>query len=102
MRLRMKDHYVEAHTELGHALILMRFRDALRNVQNMDGMQVHRSHWVARRAVAGVRQTQGRTELRLRGGERVPVSRSYIPALRAAGWLAAASHDETGGNPAGP
>ena len=101
VRLRMKDHYVEAHTELGHALILMRFRDALQNVRNMDGMQVHRSHWVARRAVAEVRQTQGKIELRLRGGESVPVSRSYIPALRAAGWLAAGSYDETDSNTAG-
>ena len=88
LRLHMKDHYVEVHTPLGHALVLMRFRDALHSVRGMDGMQVHRSHWVARRAIAGIEQKQGRTELRLRDGECVPVSRSFLPALRAAGWLA--------------
>ena len=87
IRLRMKDHYVEVHTPLGHALVLMRFRDALRSVENLDGMQVHRSHWVARRAVAGAEQRSGRTGLLLRGGEFVPVSRSFLPALRAAGWI---------------
>ncbi len=88
LRLHMKDHYVEVHTPLGHALVLMRFRDAIQSVREMDGMQVHRSHWVARRAIAGIEQKQGRTELRLRDGERVPVSRSFLPALRSAGWLA--------------
>ncbi len=88
VRLRMKDHYVEVHTPLGHALVLMRFRDALRCVAQIDGLQVHRSHWVARNAVATVTQTGGRTELRLRDGERVPVSRSFLSALRAAGWIA--------------
>ena len=90
IRLRMQDHYVEVHTPLGHELVLMRFRDALQEVAGMDGMQVHRSHWVARRAVATVRQHQGRTELRLRDGALVPVSRSFLPALRSAGWLDAA------------
>ncbi len=101
LRLHMKDHYVEVHTPLGHALVLMRFRDALQSVRDMDGMQVHRSHWVHRRAVAGAEQGNGRTQLRLRDGQRVPVSRSFLPSLRAAGWLSGTAGDPPPGGGAG-
>ena len=85
--LRMQDHYVEVHTEKGMEMLLLRFRDALREVEDIEGMQVHRSHWVARAAVEGVERRDGRVTLRLRNGSRVPVSRSFAPALRARGWM---------------
>lgn len=87
LHLHMQDHYVEAHTEEGSDLLLLRFRDALREVEGIDGAQVHRSHWVARAAVAGVERRNGRIALRLVNGSRVPVSRSFAPALRDRGWL---------------
>ena len=87
LHLHMQDHYVEAHTEEGSDLLLLRFRDALREVEGLDGAQVHRSHWVARAAVAGVERRSGRIALRLVNGSRVPVSRSFAPALRDRGWL---------------
>ena len=87
LHLHMQDHYVEVHTEEGSDLLLLRFRDALREVEGLDGAQVHRSHWVARAAVAGVERRNGRIALRLVNGSRVPVSRSFAPALRDRGWL---------------
>jgi DNA-binding LytR/AlgR family response regulator len=42
---------------------------------------------VARRAVAAVERRAHRTVLRLVNGEEIPVSRTYAPALRRAGWL---------------
>ena len=87
LHLHMQDHYVEVHTEEGSDLLLLRFRDALREVEGIDGAQVHRSHWVARAAVAGVERRSGRVALRLVNGSRVPVSRSFAPALRDRGWL---------------
>jgi DNA-binding LytR/AlgR family response regulator len=48
---------------------------------------VHRSYWVARRAVAMVKRDRQRTGLVLNNREKIPVSRTYLPALRAAGWL---------------
>jgi DNA-binding LytR/AlgR family response regulator len=84
----MQDHYVEVHTAAGSELLLLRFRDALREVEDVDGLQVHRSHWVARNAVVGVeRRGGGRIVLRLVNGSRVPVSRSFAPVLKAQGWL---------------
>ena len=87
LHLHMQDHYVEVHTDEGSDLLLLRFRDALRELDGVDGAQVHRSHWVARTAVAGVERRSGRIALRLVNGSRVPVSRSFAPALRDRGWL---------------
>ena len=88
LHLRMQDHYVEVHTAAGSELLLLRFRDALREVEDINGLQVHRSHWVARDAVVGVeRRGGGRIILRLVNGSRVPVSRSFAPVLKTQGWL---------------
>ncbi len=85
--LRMQDHYVEAHTGKGSELILLRFRDALREVEGLDGLQVHRSHWVARTAVVRSYRRKGRVFLELGNGSEVPVSRSFVPVLAERGWI---------------
>ena len=87
LHLHMQDHYVEAHTDEGSDLVLLRFRDALREVAGLDGAQVHRSHWVARAAIAGVERGDGRIALRLVNGRRIPVSRTFAPLLRERGWI---------------
>ena len=88
LHLRMQDHYVEVHTAAGKEMLLLRFRDALSEVEGVNGLQVHRSHWVARKAVAGVeRRSGGRIALRLVNGSRVPVSRSFAPLLKSRGWI---------------
>lgn len=81
--LQMQDHYVEAHTSQGSALLLMRFRDAVAELDDA-GMQVHRSWWVANRAVLGLETDERRALVRLEGGRRIPVSRAYLPRVRAA------------------
>ena len=82
--LSMADHYVEVFTTEGSTLILMRFADALSELESADGLRVHRSHWVSRRHVTGVTRRNGRTILRLTGGREVPVSRGYAADVRAA------------------
>ena len=85
--LRMADHYVEAFTTEGSDLVLMRFADAVAELEGADGMRVHRSYWVARGHVTGSERENGRPTLRLTGGHKVPVSRTYLPAVRAAGLI---------------
>lgn len=82
-----EDHYLRVRTDAGEALILMRLSDAIAACAGLDGAQVHRSWWVARRAVTGARKGDGRGTLVLEGGAEVPVSRSFYPALRDAGWF---------------
>jgi len=80
LHLRMRDHYVEANTDAGSELILMRFGDALNEVEGIEGARVHRSHWVARSAVRRLLREDGKMTLELTNGTRVPVSRSYRQA----------------------
>ena len=88
LHLRMQDHYVEVHTEAGMEMLLLRFRDAMHEVEGVDGQQVHRSHWVARAAVARVERRRGSAVvLHLVNGSEVPVSRSFAPTLREKGWF---------------
>jgi len=83
--LSMQDHYVEVHTDRGSALVLMRFADALREVGDTPGVQIHRSHWVALDAVTGNRRKEGKLFLKLGDDVWLPVSRSYAGAVRKAG-----------------
>jgi hypothetical protein len=86
LALEMEDHYARVHTALGSTLILLRLRDAVAELGAGSGLQVHRSWWVARDAVAQVERDAGRLVLVLRNGLRVPVSKTYRDAVRATGW----------------
>jgi DNA-binding LytR/AlgR family response regulator len=81
-----EDHYLRVHTDAGSDLILLRLVDAVAETDGLDGARCHRSWWVARAAVTAVNREGGRTLLQV-GTTQVPVSRSYLPELRAAGWL---------------
>ena len=84
--LEAEDHYLRVHTAAGDALILMRLSDAIVAVNALDGARTHRSWWVARSAVDAVSRGDGRARLTLRNGVVAPVSRTYAPGLREAGW----------------
>ena len=85
--LKTADHYVEAVTTAGSTLVLMRFVDAVAELDGAGGLRVHRSYWITCRHVTGAARRHGRTTLRLTGGHEVPVSRTYIAAARAAGLV---------------
>ena len=85
--LRIEDHYLRIHTTAGNALILFRMKDAVAELAGARGMQVHCSYWVARDAVERAERMGRQTTLTLGNGLRVPVSESFLPAVRAAGWL---------------
>lgn len=82
-----EDHYLRLHTSKGSDLILMRLGDAITELEGLEGMQTHRSWWVARDAVESVRRDGDRIVLALKGGAEAPVSRPNVKPLREAGWL---------------
>jgi len=88
LALEMEDHYVRAHAAAGSALILLRMRDAVAELGDVDGLQVHRSWWVARSAIERIARDGRAVTLQLKGGLRAPVARNSLPMLREAGWLA--------------
>lgn len=82
-----EDHYLRLHTSRGQDLILMRLADAVAELEGLEGMQVHRSWWVARDAIADAKRGDGRALLTLKDGSTVPVSRTYAGQLREKGWI---------------
>jgi hypothetical protein len=85
--LQMEDHYVRLHTAEGSTLVLMPLGKAMAAVGDIDGLQVHRSWWVARHAVEGVVEDGRNLRLKLKTGLEAPVSRAHVARLKAAGWL---------------
>lgn len=85
--LRSADHQVEVHTDRGQSLLRMRLSDAVQELGGYDGVRVHRSHWVAKAAVRGHELRGDRAFLHLEQGHVVPVSRSYLEAVREKGLL---------------
>ncbi len=87
LSISVRDHYVDVCTSRGQVSLLMRFGDAMADASPVDGVQVHRSHWVAWDAIAAVESADGRAVLRLKRGETIPVSRSHREKLEARGLL---------------
>lgn len=86
--LKMEDHYVRIRTEHGARLEMGPLARVTAGLSGVEGLQVHRSWWVARRAIVGVEKDGRNLRLRLVDGETAPVSRASVAKLRAAGWLA--------------
>ena len=82
---------MRAHTAKGSDLVLMPMKDAIAELAGVEGMQVHRSWWVAKAAVVQAVSEGRNISLRLSNGLDAPVSRASVARLRAAGWLDAAS-----------
>lgn len=85
--LEMEDHYVRVHTALGSELVLMRLRDAVVHVADIEGRQTHRSWWVARGAVEDVVREGRNVRLVLARGIEAPVSRAQVSELKDASWI---------------
>lgn len=87
LAIQAQDHYLMVHTDAGDEMITMRFADALSELEQAHGWQVHRSWWVSADAVEAVRWQRGSARLTLAGGLCAPVSRTYGPTVKAAGWF---------------
>lgn len=87
LALQMEDHYVRVHRREGSELILMPLGRAIEAVGG-EGLQTHRSWWVARHAVTGVEGTPRAMRIQLVNGIVAPVARSAVVRLKAAGWIA--------------
>ena len=85
--LSVEDHYVRVHTTKGEELILMRLSDAIKEVGNCVGAQVHRSHWAAFDQITKTRRESDRAILTMTNGIDIPVSRSNMAKVKEAGLL---------------
>ncbi|MCL6730424.1 LytTR family DNA-binding domain-containing protein [Sphingomonas hankyongi] len=84
--LESEDHYVRIHHKSGSTLILHRFSDAIAELDSREGLQVHRSWWVASGAVAGSFIRSGKRWLKLSNGMEIPVSRTHLRRVVEQNW----------------
>lgn len=75
-------HYLRIYTPEGNTLILHAFGRALDHLDDIDGMRIHRSHWVATDHVQAVRRDGEKVVCQLDNGTELPVSRPYRSELR--------------------
>lgn len=75
-------HYLRVYTRAGNALILHAFGRALERLGEVDGMRIHRSHWVAIDHVQALRRDGEKIVCQLDNGVELPVSRPYRAELR--------------------
>ena len=87
LALSVEDHYVSVITSSGTEMVLMRLRDAISEIGDTQGLQVHRSHWVALAAVKSALRDGDRAVITLVNGDEVPVSRRYIRDIKKAGII---------------
>lgn len=76
LRVSAQDHYLEIVCSDQKFLLRGRMKDAMAALAMCDGVQVHRSHWVACQHVQQVRRRGRDTRLLLSDGTQVPVARS--------------------------
>ncbi len=87
LALGAEDHYVRVTTHKGSELVLLRLSDAMKEVGETRGLQIHRSHWVALDQITNVTRTGDRGQVTLSDGTSRPISRRFLPAIRDAGLL---------------
>ncbi|MFK7836461.1 MAG: LytTR family DNA-binding domain-containing protein [Sulfitobacter sp.] len=82
--VQAQDHYVEVTTPKGKAMVLMRLGDAVKDLEPLGGMQVHRSWWVNLSHVSAIEKTPSGPEIILTSDQRLLVGRSFRTAFRRA------------------
>jgi hypothetical protein len=87
LAISVRDHYVDVQTRKGQASLLLRFSDAMAEVDPAAGVQVHRSHWVAWDEIETVEREGVKTYLKLKHGGRVPVSKNHRGKLQERGLI---------------
>jgi hypothetical protein len=82
LAVQAQEHYVRVITSEGAPCTLYRFGDALRELEGLSGLQVHRSFWVADAGVAALKNGRRGLRIVLRNGEQVPVSARHADLVQ--------------------
>lgn len=85
--LSVQDHYVEVSTSNGAGLVHFRLTDAMDDCDGVEGLQIHRSHWVALAGIKSVFRKNNKVLVETTKGEMLPVSRTYLPKIKELGLL---------------
>lgn len=84
LAVEAEDHYIRVHSRRGKELIYYRFRDALEDLHEWDGIRAHRSVWIRRDSIRKVEESGRATWVVLESGDRLPVSFAHRALVHAA------------------
>ncbi len=82
LAIKSEDHYLRVFTSMGETLILLRLYDAINELEGIEGVQTHRSWWVAIEAIDRLEKDYGKNRFILKNALEVPISRGYAPTLK--------------------
>jgi hypothetical protein len=76
-------HYVRVVTAIGETLVLHNLKDAIAELPSTyQGVQTHRSFWVATKFIESIKEKNGQNILILSTGKTIPVSRRKLPEVK--------------------
>lgn len=81
--LSAQDHYVKIFTSNGEHLARLSMKSAISLAAEVEGMRVHRSHWVAKKHIVPLEKHSERYFLPLRNGVQIPVAKAQVSAINA-------------------
>ena len=85
LHVRSQEHYLEFVFEQTELLLRGALKDFVAMCDDTDGIQCHRSHWVAKKAVTGRKRHEGNPVLLLSNGNSVPIARGRLADVKS--WL---------------
>ena len=85
LTLRGQEHYVIVTTPDGIHRLRARLGDLVSQTSESDGVLAHRSYWVARQAITGLKSENGLDVILTQTGEDFPVARPRTESVRA--WV---------------
>lgn len=83
LALKAEDHYTRVYTPDREHLIYVMFKEAIKEMDNRPGLQVHRSYWVCSDAIETYMEKGHKANVRLKNGQDIPVSRSFRQTIKA-------------------
>lgn len=91
LTIQAQEHYVLLNCINRNGMTRLSISKAIAQLNGVDGIQVHRSWWVARQAAKQLKREDGKQVLELNTGELIPVSRGRSAAVRE--WMNTISHE---------
>lgn len=87
--IKSEDHYLRIQTTTENKLILYKISDAIKQLDesHIEGMIIHRSHWVAKSSIKSHIKDGRKNLLKLINDEQLPVSATYLKNLKSEGYI---------------
>lgn len=87
--IKSEDHYLRIQTTAESKLILYKISDAIKQLEasHIEGMIIHRSHWVAKSAIKSHKKDGRKNLLILNNDDILPVSATYFKNLKTQGYV---------------